>query len=81
MGEQVETGRALTNAPRQRSTILLLLAVLVGVLYEAILLFTPLLTSYRFPIPYAVPIFDSPSPSWPSAWPTSAWSVTACART
>jgi signal transduction histidine kinase len=34
--------------------------LLLGVGYEAILLFTPLLRPYRFPIPYAVPIFDTP---------------------
>src|SRR3989442_11056345 len=41
-------------------SILLLATALVAILYEAILLFTPLLGPYRFPIPYAVPIFDSP---------------------
>src|SRR3989475_7446684 len=41
-------------------SILLLATALVAILYEAILLFTPLLAPYRFPIPYAVPIFDSP---------------------
>src|SRR5436309_13540585 len=46
-------------APMERS-ILLLATALVAILYEAILLFTPLLAPYRFPIPYAVPIFDSP---------------------
>src|SRR5207247_2778797 len=48
------------RAPRQGSTVLLLAAALAAILYAAILLFTPLLTPYRFPIPYAVPIFDSP---------------------
>ena len=46
-------------APMERS-ILLLATALVAILYEAILLFTPLLAPYRFPIPYAVPIFDGP---------------------
>src|SRR5881628_63873 len=46
-------------APMERS-VLLLATALVAILYEAILLFTPLLAPYRFPIPYAVPIFDSP---------------------
>src|SRR5881296_2928606 len=46
-------------APMERS-ILLLATALVAILYEAILLFTPLLAPYRFPIPYAVPIFDTP---------------------
>src|SRR3989442_11984383 len=41
-------------------SILLLATAFVVILYEAILLFTPLLAPYRFPIPYAVPIFDSP---------------------
>jgi signal transduction histidine kinase len=34
--------------------------VLVGVAYLAVLIFTKLLAPYRFPIPYAVPIFDGP---------------------
>src|SRR5438876_712988 len=38
-------------------SILLLATALVAILYEAILLFTPLLAPYRFPIPYAVPSF------------------------
>src|SRR5438445_2212083 len=46
-------------APMERS-ILLLATALVAILYETILLFTPLLAPYRFPIPYAVPIFDTP---------------------
>src|SRR5437667_1250806 len=46
-------------APMERS-ILLPATPLVAILYEAILLFTPLLAPYRFPIPYAVPIFDTP---------------------
>lgn len=36
------------------------LVVLIGAAYEAVLLFTPLLAPYRFPIPYAVPVFDTP---------------------
>ena len=50
---------AMLWAPMERS-ILLLATALVAILYEAILLFTPLLAPYRFPIPYAVPIFDTP---------------------
>jgi hypothetical protein len=34
--------------------------VIIGVLYEAVLAFTSLLAPYRFRIPYAVPIFDTP---------------------
>jgi signal transduction histidine kinase/CheY-like chemotaxis protein len=60
MKGQLAARRAPTRSPRQGSTILLLTIALVAILYEAILLFTPLLTPYRFPIPYAVPIFDSP---------------------
>jgi PAS domain S-box-containing protein len=33
---------------------------LLGTAYLALLLLTPLLDPYRFPIPYAVPIFDAP---------------------
>ncbi|MBI1962472.1 MAG: hypothetical protein HYS37_03770 [Candidatus Rokubacteria bacterium] len=36
------------------------LVVLIGAAYEVVLLFTPLLAPYRFPIPYAVPVFDTP---------------------
>jgi signal transduction histidine kinase len=32
----------------------------VGIVYEALLIFTSFLAPYRFPIPYAVPIFDIP---------------------
>jgi len=38
----------------------LLLLVALALTYEAVLLFTSVLTPYRFPIPYAVPIFDTP---------------------
>jgi signal transduction histidine kinase len=34
--------------------------VLAGLVYEAVLFFTKVLVPYRFPIPYAVPIFDTP---------------------
>src|SRR5437879_12287325 len=47
-------------APGQRVPILLLLVATLGLAYEAILLFTSFLAPYRFPIPYAVPIFDTP---------------------
>ncbi|MBI2207057.1 MAG: response regulator [Candidatus Rokubacteria bacterium] len=38
----------------------LLALLLVGAAYEVTLLFTSLLAPYRYPIPYAVPIFDGP---------------------
>jgi signal transduction histidine kinase/ActR/RegA family two-component response regulator len=41
-------------------SVLGLLAVLAAVTYEIVLVFTPWLSSYRFPIPFAVPIFDTP---------------------
>jgi signal transduction histidine kinase len=44
----------------QRVPLLLVLVATVGLAYEALLLFTPVLTPYRFPIPYAVPLFDIP---------------------
>src|SRR2546427_13182439 len=47
-------------APGQRVPILLLLVATLGLAYEAILLFPSFLAPYRFPIPYAVPIFDTP---------------------
>ena len=37
-----------------------MLVAMVGLAYEGLLLFTPVLTPYRFPIPYAVPLFDIP---------------------
>jgi signal transduction histidine kinase/CheY-like chemotaxis protein len=40
--------------------LLLVLVATVGLAYEALLLFTSVLTPYRFPIPYAVPLFDIP---------------------
>ena len=40
--------------------ILLVLVAIVGLGYEALLFFTPLLAPYRFPIPYAVALFDIP---------------------
>jgi len=39
---------------------IVIFVVLAGLVYEAVLLFTKLLAGYRFPIPYAVPIFDTP---------------------
>src|SRR5262245_27894878 len=47
-------------APGKRVPILLVLVATLGFAYEAILLFTEYLAPYRFPIPYAVPIFDTP---------------------
>src|SRR5919201_2670483 len=44
----------------QRVPLLLALVAMVGLGYEALLLFTPVLEPYRFPIPYAVPLFDIP---------------------
>jgi two-component system NtrC family sensor kinase len=37
-----------------------LLVAVAGLTYEAVLMFTAVLAPYRFPIPYAVPIFDTP---------------------
>ena len=39
---------------------LVVLVAMLGFVYEAVLLFTSILAPYRFPIPYAVPIFDTP---------------------
>jgi signal transduction histidine kinase/CheY-like chemotaxis protein len=44
----------------QRVPLLLVLVAMAGLGYEALLLFTSLLAPYRFPIPYAVPLFDIP---------------------
>src|SRR5262245_66404538 len=43
-----------------RVPVLLVLVAIVGIGYEALLIFTSLLAPYRFPIPYAVPLFDIP---------------------
>jgi signal transduction histidine kinase len=43
-----------------RQRVPLVLVAMVGLAYEAPLLFTSVLTPYRFPIPYAVPLFDIP---------------------
>ena len=49
--------------PRSGTTVLsppVLIALFTGLIYVAILLLTKLLVTYRFPVPYAVPIFDTP---------------------
>jgi signal transduction histidine kinase len=38
----------------------MLLVVALGAVYEALLLFTPLIDPYRFRTPYAIPTFDTP---------------------
>jgi signal transduction histidine kinase/ActR/RegA family two-component response regulator len=43
-----------------RVPLLLVLVATVGLAYGALLQFTSVLTPYRFPIPYAVPLFDIP---------------------
>ena len=43
-----------------RVPVLLVLVAIVGLGYEALLIFTSFLAPYRFPIPYAVPLFDIP---------------------
>lgn len=40
--------------------VLILLLPLLGLAYFGVLIFSTLLAPYRFPIPYAVPIFDTP---------------------
>ena len=51
---------AVAPPPRVRVPLLILLVATFGFAYEAVLLFTSILAPYRFPIPYAVPIFDTP---------------------
>src|SRR5215475_10989104 len=43
-----------------RVPVLLVMVAIVGLGYEALVIFTPFLAPYRFPIPYAVPLFDIP---------------------
>jgi len=53
-----------SSVPRRRlgrpASALLLVGLVLGLGYHALLLFSPLLQPYRFPVPYAVPIFDTP---------------------
>jgi signal transduction histidine kinase len=44
----------------RRVPLLFVLVAAMGLVYEALLLFTSFLAPYRFPIPYAVPLFDMP---------------------
>src|SRR5262245_45660443 len=44
----------------QRVPLLLVLVATVGLAYETLLLLTSVLTRHRFPMPYAVPLFDIP---------------------
>src|SRR5207244_9045058 len=57
----VESGREARPDGRAFSGVLLIIAAL-GIAYFAVLLLTDLLNPLRlrFPIPYAVPIFDTP---------------------
>src|SRR5215467_14591291 len=50
----------LRRRPGRPYSPLLRSVMLVGLAYCAMLVFSPLLYPYRFPIPYAVPIFDTP---------------------
>ena len=43
-----------------RVPLVIVVVAIVGFAYEAVLLFTSVLAPYRFPMPYAVPIFDTP---------------------
>jgi len=52
-----------TPLPTQRGRrvpLFILIVAIVGFAYEALLVFTSFLAPYRFPIPYAVPLFDTP---------------------
>ena len=51
---------AVRAQPGRRVPLLILVVATVGLAYEGLLLFTSFLAPYRFPIPYAVPIFDIP---------------------
>jgi signal transduction histidine kinase len=53
------TGRARAGQ-REALYVPLLVVVALGAVYEALLLFTPLLDPYRFRTPYAIPTFDTP---------------------
>ncbi|MFQ5934410.1 MAG: GAF domain-containing protein, partial [Dehalococcoidia bacterium] len=59
LGRKLETP-PLREEPSRTFSFVALGVTLVGLGYLAILIFTALLTPYRFPIPYAVPIFDTP---------------------
>jgi signal transduction histidine kinase len=53
------TGRPRA-AGREAGYVPLLLVVGLAAVYEALLVFTPLLSPYRFRTPYAIPTFDTP---------------------
>ncbi|MBI4607943.1 MAG: GAF domain-containing protein [Candidatus Rokubacteria bacterium] len=60
MSEEEPAVTRFRREPGRTFPVLLLAIALLGAAYLAILIFTPLLRPYRFPIPYAVPIFDVP---------------------
>jgi hypothetical protein len=49
-----------SSSSSHRVPVLLVLVAIVGIGYAALLFFTTFLAPYRFPIPYAVPLFDIP---------------------
>lgn len=51
---------ALPRRSKRPFSLVAFVVILLGLAYLGILIFTSLLYSYRFPIPYAVPIFDTP---------------------
>jgi signal transduction histidine kinase/CheY-like chemotaxis protein len=60
MRERPGSGRRPLAAAREARYVPLLLLAALGAVYEAIVLFTPLLAPYRFRTPYAIPTFDTP---------------------
>src|SRR5581483_3502825 len=56
---EVMSGRRQAQGAR-RVPLLIMIVASVGIVYEAALVFTSFLAPYRFPIPYAVPMFDIP---------------------
>ena len=56
----VMSGAQLHARRGRRVPLLITIVATIGIVYEALLIFTSFLAPYRFPIPYAVPIFDVP---------------------
>ncbi|HEV8438164.1 MAG TPA: GAF domain-containing protein [Methylomirabilota bacterium] len=50
----------LRRRPARAFSLFFFVAILAALTYEVIIIFTSLLAPYRFPIPFAVPIFDTP---------------------
>lgn len=61
LAPELAAERTFHHGGRSRFSLFLFLTLLlIGLIYHAVLIFSEFLQPYRFPIPYAVPIFDTP---------------------